>query len=138
MILNTFKRLLKKDYPEEIQDTIEQLSFIINDGFSPLYTAVGGRLSLQDNILSVVRDITLRVDENGIPLTNTAFSIAGNKLGNISQCVVGRVINDTASNVYPSSGVLISFTQDTDLIRIDHVTGLRPNYQWTLRITAYG
>lgn len=138
MILPNYKRLNKKDYNEEEQELIDKLSFIINDGFSPLYSATAGRLSLEDNTLSAVRDVTLQVGANGIPVSRSVFSLSNSKVTVVRQCFVGRAVNLTNPKSYPTSGVTISFTQDVNNVIIDHVTGLTPGDQWTLTVTAFG
>lgn len=138
MILQNFKRLLKMDYPKEFQALVEKMSFIINDNFDPVYKALAGRLSLSDNTLSAVRDVTFQVDGEGFPLSRTVFSLEGSKVQVVRQVIVGRFINTTNSTVYPTSGVDISWTQEVNMVVIDHVTGLQPGYEWTLTITAFG
>lgn len=138
MILRAFKRLLKMDYPVEIQPVIERLSFIFNDAIGQLYEAVNGKLSLDNNILSSVKDVTFQVNADGLPTSRTTFNLDGSKVLSVKQCFVGQIINQTVSTIYPASGVSLSWTQEAGEVVINHVTGLRPGYSWTLRITAFG
>jgi len=138
MKLPRFKRINKGDYPEELRDLIEQLSFVLNDGLGPLYEALDGRLSLSDNGLSTIRDVQIQVDTAGIPLARTAFSISGSKISIVQGCEVIRAVNLLNPIIYPQSGVTLSFTQEGSLVVIDHATGLVPGSTWSLRVVAYG
>ena len=136
-LLPNFKRIVKTDYPQDIQPVIEKLSYVVNDGIGTVYNALAGRLD-STNLLVSIKDVTLQVDAGGIPLSRSTFSIEDSKINTVIGCPVLRVVNETNAAVFPSSGVTVTFTQEAKTIVVNHVTGLLPGYVWTIRIEARG
>lgn len=138
MRLRNFTRLNKSDYPKELQDVVEQLAQVLNDNFTQLYEVLNGKSSLADNQLSVIRDVPITVDANGIPTTTSTFSLQGSQMTVVQGCHVIKVTNNVNPSVYPAGGVTINFSQSGQLVTLTHVTGIQPGVPWTLKIVAYG
>jgi len=132
--LPTFKRLYTQDYPPEYKTLVEFLSDAINSGFEVLYEAFNNKISIRDNLNSVIKDVELQVDATGKPTTRTSFKLTGQ--GRLEGIIVVRVDNLTNSLVYPTSGVTISFTETATDVIINHVTGLPANNTFKLRLVA--
>lgn len=132
MKLPSFNRINRADYPQEYQSLVDQLAFPINIGIESVYQALVNRLTIKDNLSATVRDVTFQVDSNGLPKENVNVKL--DVLGNVGSVLVGRIQNLTNTNTYPSSGVVVSFTQLQNIIRIDHVTGLQANNNYKLRL----
>ena len=130
--LPSFRRLYEQDYPEQYQDLIKQLAVSVNYGFEPLYELLNGKLTLLDNTASLIRDINVEVDTNGKPKAKTI--IRKNGTDRFQGFMVIKTVNLTNSNVYPTSGVAVSYTETTDSIVIDNVAGLPANNLFTLTL----
>lgn len=137
MKVPTFKRLNKNDYPEEFRDLIEKLSFIINDGFDVVYTALDGRIS-PENQLEIIKDATLQVNDDGIPQARINCTFTGSRIKKAVGCLVINVANVNNPVLYPDSGVTASWVQEGESITITHLTGLQPNTPWQVRFLILG
>ena len=137
MKIPSFKRLNKNDYPEEFQDLVDQLSFVINDGFSALYDALDGKLST-DNSLEIIKDAQFQVSEDGIPQSRINCSLAGSKIHKVIGCSVIHIVNINNPILYPDAGVTVSWTQEGDSVVINHLTGLEANSPWLIRFHIIG
>lgn len=120
--LPSFRRLYEQDYPEEFQDLIRQLAVSVNYGFEPIYELLNGKLTFSDNTSSLIRDISVEVDATGKPKAKTIIRKNGTE--RFQGFMVIKTVNLTNSNVYPTSGVAITYTETTDSIIIDNVAGL--------------
>lgn len=137
MKLSTFKRLDKQNFDEKDQDLIDKLAFILNNDIQGIYDALNNKLSLGDNVLCTIKDVPIVVDENGIPKNAAQFQIDKTNM-RVLGCQVINAINTTNSNTYPTGAPFINFTAGTQIVTIDHVTGLQPNQNYTLTIIAWG
>lgn len=135
MKLPNFRRIMKGDYPEEDQGLIDQLSAVINQGLEQVYFALDNRLTLSENLACTVGEFEIEVNSGGIPKARTVFKVGNNQ--KIDQVIVGDVESLTASPVYPTSGVTVSWSQVTDGILISHITGLPANVKYRVKVTAY-
>lgn len=131
----TFKRIFKTDYPVEQQALIDKLSLTINNGFEVIYNAMARNVTLSDNIASTIRTLTVKVDSSGIPTSSLSFRL--DTVGQIKGIEAMNPKNVTNSNTYPTSGITISYTQDSTLVTIDHITGLTPGDNWEITIIAW-
>lgn len=130
-----FRRVYHTDYPKEYQGLIEKLSVSINNGFEVLYDVLNNKVDLSNNVACLVKDIDLQVNSGGIPLTSTTFNIASTRT--VTGLQVLKASNLTNSTSYPTGSPFCSFTQDNNIITINHVTGLQSNNLYTLTIVAY-
>ena len=136
MKIQSFKRIFKSDYDQEDQSLVEKLSYSINTGIEVINNALNRNISLADNILCSIRDVDVQVDANGYPISLTTYSL--DFKGSIQGVIVIRADNLTNSAIYPTSSPFINFTQNTNGVKIDHVTGLIPNNIYRLRIVTFG
>jgi hypothetical protein len=115
---------------------VDQLAVSLNIGIESLYNALNKNVSLKDNMLCTVKDLTITVDATGKPTTSTQFAL------DISGQIIGTqviyAINTTNSASYPTGGIFISFTQTTTGVLINNITGLPANQAFTVRVVAYG
>lgn len=135
MKLATYKRIITSDFENDDQPLIEQIAFPINDGFNALYFAVGGRLSIRDNLFSTVRDLDITVNSAGVPTTTTNFAL--DKQGQVIGCQVIYAENQVNSASYPTGQPFINFTQNSTSVIINHITGLQANQRYKIRVVAY-
>jgi len=133
--LPSVSRINKNDYPEDSKQLVEKLADTINPNTEMLYELANKKTSLRDNMLCTVRDFTVSVDANGVPLTRT--SVALDTPGKVDGVSVIRVTNATNANTYPNSQPYVGFTPQASAINIDVVKGLSVGSQWTIRIIIW-
>lgn len=136
MKLPTFKRLKSQDYPEEQQSLIEQISFSLNNGIEALFEALNKKLTIKDNLYATERDVELRINSAGYPLAQTFATVDFG--GPVRNVFVGKVENLTNPQVFPTSGVHVSWNNTASGIQITNVVGLPPNNTFRLRIVMFG
>lgn len=135
MRLPSFLRLNKGDYSQDQQDLIGKLAASLNISIQVIYDALNGKTNLTDNIDCKVADVTLAVDSSGNPISSTTFIINNNST--VRGLSLIKAQNITNTNIYPTSSPFISFTQINNTVRIDNISGLQANNQYTLRIIAW-
>lgn len=134
MKIQSIPKIVKTDYPKEMQDAIEQLSYTINPLIDVLTQLANNNISIADNLSSIVKTVILSVDANGTPSGTTGFNLGKNTV--ILGLQIKRAVNNTDSTVYPTGGVWITYTQSGSQIIINNVKGLPVGYQFTLTIQA--
>lgn len=132
--LPSWKRIIEQDYPQKYQDLIQQLAVPLNYGIEVLYSLLNGKLTFKDNIASTIKELDVQVDSSGKPLTTT--TIKKTSSDRIEGIIVVRAQNLTNSTIYPSSGVFISYTETTDSIIINNITGLQANNFYRINVIA--
>lgn len=120
--LPSFRRLYDQDYPQENQELVAQLAVSINYGFDALYEVLNGKLTFTDNTASLIKEFDVEVDATGKPKAQTI--IRKTTSDRFQGFVVIRSSNLTNSSVYPTSGIFLSYTETTESIIINNVTGL--------------
>ena len=132
MKLGNYKRIISNDYPQEHQQLIEQLGRQLNDGIEQLFSAVGGKLTFADNILSSSREVEVTVNATGNPLNRTSISL--DRADVVNGCIVISVVNKTNATIYPTTSPFISFTQNGTQLFIDNITGLKENNRYLVKL----
>lgn len=136
---SNIKRIIREDFPEEDQETVDKIGYVVNDALEQLTSLFNKNITVNDNLNERIQDITVKVDSTGAPLTITEFSYS--LIGNCKGISVINAINKTDVTITPTSQPFMTFTQNVkSLIRIVKVTGLQPNneYQLTIRVTGSG
>jgi hypothetical protein len=136
MKLPNFKRLFLEDFDPKDQNLVGKLASIINIGFETIYTALNKKLTISDNLAATERNITVVVDNNGIPKNEVIFSL-DTPNSQVKGVFVGKCENLTNSSSYPTSGVFITWVQVQSGIKVLHITGLKPNETYRLYVVAY-
>jgi hypothetical protein len=135
MKLPNFRRIIASDYDQKYKDLVETLAVSINQGMDSVYDALNKKITLKNNVLCTTKDVVLQVDQTGKPI-----QAAGIKLdftNKASVLFVGKAENLTNLNVYPT-GVFVSWTQASDFIQINNVSGLQVGASYRLRIVVFG
>lgn len=135
--LPSFKRLNKSEFKPEYSDLVEKLITSLNSIIDSVLDALNRKISLKNNILCSIRDVSVVVDSAGIP--TAPINITYDFTGSASVVTVGRIVNLTNSSGYPSSGVTVYWEQvANNVIRIRHISGILPNNSHSLRLVIYG
>lgn len=132
--LPSWKRIIEQDYPQKYQDLIQQLAVPLNYGIEVLYSLLNGKLTFKDNIASTIKELDVQVDSSGKPLTTT--TIKKTSSDRIEGIIVVRAQNLTNSTSYPNAGIFISYTETTDSIIINNITGLQANNFYRINVIA--
>lgn len=130
--LPSYRRINIQDYPKENQELVDQLSVSINYGLEALYEALNGKLTFAENFGSPARDIDVTVDSTGKPTAKTVIKKTDSN--RIAGLLVIRVQNLTNTTVYPVSGVTISYTETTESITVDNITGIQEDYLYRITV----
>lgn len=129
-----YRRLNEQDFPAESQELVRQLSSTLNYGVEVLYDLLNGKLTFADNLDSLIKDFNVEVDSNGVPLIKV--TLKKKNTNRIEGLAVIRVDNLTNPSVFPTSGVTLSFTETTDSIIINHITGLPISNIFNIKIVT--
>lgn len=135
MKLSSYRRIITQDYQEEDQEMIEQIGSTINDSFNSVYSVLNKRITFTDNISATVKELVLTLNEDGTPQQLIRFTTDVLNTP-VVQVLCGRARNITNPSTYPTAAPFISFTQNGNTIIINHITGLAPNQQWRIIVTA--
>lgn len=135
MNLPSWKNIISTDFAQQFQSLVAQLSLSLNNGVSVLYTALNNNLTIRDNFLGTVTDVTVTVNSNGVPTQTTALKL--DTTTPVDFVMVGLATNLTNSGTYLLGAPFISGTQSGQIYTINNVTGLTPNQQWSLRVILF-
>ncbi len=131
---NTSK-IRKEDFDEDDQAVAERLGAIINPFLQEVVEIMDGNVDF-DNRTESIKQFDITVDSNGTP-TTLPFNIKVDVKRPQGTDII-KADNFTNTSGYPSSQPFISFTRISDnIIRIDNVSGLRPNEKYKLTLVIY-
>jgi len=130
------KKLIKNDFNEDNQALVEQLAEVINYNFETSFNALNKNLSLGDNLNVLVKDIEVTVDSSGIPITSIKFTSSLKPARPIGSLVIDQ-INLTNSLVYPTSGIVISYSEVKGIVTVNHITGLPAGNKFKLKVVFF-
>jgi hypothetical protein len=135
MIIPSFKRLAKQDYPQDQQPFIEKLGFIINNSFDIMYEALNKKLTVRENFAGTLREVVVRVDADGVPVGTVGIALdTGNRVQYLQVHTVTDVDN---TSVYPTAMPYISFTQTQTGLIFNHIAGLPAGTNFRLKLFAF-
>ncbi len=132
--LNSYSRIISTDFETEQQPIVEKLGSMVNDGFTPVYSALSNRLTFSENFLCTEKEVEITVGATGIPLTRTSLSLS-NTLP-VKAALVLAISNKTNAAGFPTGAPFITFSQNGNVLFIDHITGLLANNRYLIRILA--
>lgn len=136
MKIPQYRRIYTNDFEADDQKLVEKMSLSINNGFDILYDLVNNKMTLKDNFNATVKDVTVTLNNLGIPTENNSFSLDSSS--RIIGVQVLKAVNLTNSDTFPTQAPFISFTQTERGVTINNVTGLQSGDKWQLTVVAYG
>lgn len=137
MKLPNIKRIDKQNFPQQEPDFIDKLGFTLNNDMETLFNVLNRNASLKDNLFCTVKDVQVILDADGIPTNGASFRLDNAQM-RVLGCPVYNAVNVKNSTVFPTGAPFINFSQLSDIITINHVTGLQPGQLYTLTIVAWG
>lgn len=136
MKLPSYQRIMKEDIEEEYRPLIEKIGFSINSFLQAVLTLSTNQITIKDNLFQEIKLITVEVTSSGKPTTQLQLSTTlTNQLAGIQ---VIKIVNNTSTTVYPTSGVFPSWSQNNKVITINHITGLVPGNNYTISLLLIG
>lgn len=139
MKIPSYKRINIEDFSDEEQQLVQKLASTLNISIDTLYSGLNNRLNFKDNFDSTQKTFNIQVDTNGNPISPTGFKL--NTINNTIPRAVGSLVinalNTTNSDVYPTGGIFISFTQNQDVITINNITGLPSGYVFQITVIIF-
>lgn len=136
MRLSNFKRITTDDLKDEMKSLGEKLAYIINPFAEEVLSALGGKLSISDNLNQGYKEFTFSVDSNGVP-TQTLV-IKSDIIGRCKGVDVQFLENQTNINTFPTSAPFLTWNENNGFITIRHVTGLQSGNKWKMRVLVKG
>lgn len=133
MKLPSFKRLFDRDFPAEFKQLISQLGLTVNSGFDSIYNALNNNLTFADNFNGTISTFDVAVNASGIPVKVPSFTLSTNQT-NVTGLLLLNVNSKGTTTVYPTSGVTITFTKESNKIYIQHITGLTVGTTYTISV----
>jgi len=129
----SWRRIIQQDYPSQYQDLIGQIALPINWGFDTIFRALSNGLTFASNIQSTINTFQVVVDANGNPTSNITINkdVPGVSLIGV---VVVKAVNNTNSNVFPTGSPFVSYTETSNQIIINNISGLQPNNNYSITI----
>lgn len=110
---------------------IDKLAFVINTFNEQVVDALNKNIDY-DNLNRDIKTIDLMVDSDGIPTTQIQFQNALKT--RIRGIEVMRAENLTSPGTYVTTAPFISFTENTKIITVQHVTGLQADNKYRLTV----
>lgn len=136
MKAESFRRLSKEEVEPEHRNLIERIGFSINTFAQNVIAIFNKNITIKDNLYQELKSIDVEVTSAGIPKFTTQFK--NGLFTKIEGIQVIQVLNLTSTSTYPTSGVLISFSEENSLVTIKHITGLQTGYKYRIKFVTIG
>lgn len=136
MKLQSFKRIFSKDFKSEDQDLVDKLALSVNQGIEDVHLALANRLTFSENFKAQIQDITITVDSNGTPVSNTLIKVKDSSLNPSGLLIIG-CRNLKNAQGYPSSAPFIFWTSTDVGLKINNITGLTANVEYSIRVLVF-
>lgn len=129
MKLTNIRRIIKEDFPSDIQKWIDKLLIPLNNAIAQFTFAMNNQLTITDNFLAEIKVIQLRGDQ---------FPYTFNHTLRVKPTIVliGQFQETSASPPIQTNGVSLQWETDGPSITIKTITGLDASrtYNFTLWI----
>lgn len=130
--LSLVKKIIKEDFAQQFQDMIGKIAFVINPALLSIQSILNNGLTLEDNFQGLIKSITVQTTANGTPTVPITFPTGLNV--KIAHMLVTGATNNTNSNVYPTGTPFVSYSQNSNNVTINNITGLPINNTFTLTL----
>ena len=134
MLLNNPVRINVSDFDPENQQDIAKLAEILNPFMQEVYDLTSGQIDFVNRVENI-KTFDIIVDNSG---NSNQIQVINIEKNNIRGLDVIDAKNKTISTGYPTSKPFISYTKQSGTnIKIDNVTGLRPNETYQITVLIY-
>jgi len=128
-LLDNLKRLIKEDFPEDVQETIGKIAYVYNSFAEQVVQEVNGNLDFNNLAMDTVC-YTVTV-ASGVPVGN---NLVKSTVNNPSGILVIKATNLTTSATYPTTAPFVSFAPSNNILKIKNISGLQDNNKYTLKL----
>lgn len=115
--LTNIKRIIKEDFPSEVQKWIDKLLIPLNNAISQFTFALNNQLTITDNFLGVLKEVTLKGDQFPYQF-NHGLKVKPKIL------LIGQYQETSASPPLSTAGVTAQWETDGPTIILRAITGL--------------
>lgn len=134
--LPSYRRINSQDYSLEYKELIETLASTANPAIEVLFEALNNKLTLRDNLATIIKEVEVEVDANGKPKTKSSFKIDNAQGSRLEGLMVIKAENLTNSNIYPTGGVFITYSETVNEVILNNIAGLPANNIFRLKIVG--
>lgn len=128
--MDSVRRIRTEDYPEDSREVIAALAPILNSFMEQVVNIFDGNVDY-DNIRRnlVIVDVET---VSGVPtsLTRVKYDVKGKVVG--TDCI--QAINQSQTTDFPTAQPFVSFTTESNLLTLRHISGLQDNIKYRLYI----
>lgn len=128
--LNTIKRLVIEDYPKNYQDLLQGLFFVLNQYLEQVYSLFNKGLNFNDNFQALDTEATFTAPANNFKVQMTLKQ-------NPKGCMVLRVDDLTDSSAILTSAPFVQFTNSSNEVIINNITGLVSGHKYRVRLVFF-
>jgi hypothetical protein len=123
------KRISKEDFPAQYQDLIDKLAFPLNSHMEQVRNLFSKGIDI-DNLTREFITLKVQTDSTSRPINKLSFkSSLRNKLKGIN-VISGNITSSNTS--YLQQAPFISFSQNTNIVSINNISGLAPETTYEL------
>lgn len=132
MKIQSFKRIVKENFPEKSRDIADAIGGSVNVFAEEVLNAFNKKITVDDNLNMEYKEVDVTVNEQGVPVNKTEYKV--NLLGRIRGVSVIRADILSNSRAYLNGAPFITFSLNNDLVIIQHITGLVPGVKYRLTL----
>lgn len=134
MKLQSWRNLVKDNFPQKYYDLIDTLGFSLNPMMSQVLNALNKNLTIADNLNMQYKDITITVDATGKPISTTTYK--STLTGTTQGITVIKTDNLSSAGTYPISAPFVSWSDNSGTVTITNISGLQANQKYQIRLLA--
>lgn len=135
MKLQNYPRIVKENLPEKFRDIVDSFTGF-NSLAEDLSNAFNKNITVDDNLNMQYKQLEVTLNGSGIPTITTEFkSTLRNKSRGV---IIVRAENLTNPSVFPTNAPFITFSEEQQVITINHITGLPANNKYRLTLLSVG
>lgn len=125
------KKIRTEDFKPENQEMAEKFAEVYNDFADGVYQTLTKGIDYE-NLRRQITVLTVTMDKTGKVAQTPEIKL--NILGRVLGAQVLNAININNVNIYPTTAPFISFSTNSNILRILNITGLPANSQWQLTL----
>lgn len=125
------KKIRSEDFAPDDQKIADQLANVYNDFADSVYQTLTKGIDYE-NLRRQLSTLVITIDKNGKVAQTPEIKL--NVLGRVLGVQVLNAANVTNGAIYPTSAPFISFSTNSNILRILNITGLPASSQWQLTL----
>lgn len=134
-ILNNPRDINPQDFPEETQQTVEKLAYIINPFMQEVVNLSNKNIGFENLSFNLI-SISIEVDSSGKPLQVNKMNV-GNMTNPKGTIIIDAINLTNAANISNQAPFLYFTSTGTNFVTINKIVGLIPNNKYQLNIIVF-